>query len=233
VRFGGWMTMRAVPGEGVPFVCSWSGGKDSCLAFYRAVQAGAKPAFLLSILREDGARSRSHGLALDVLEAQAASLGISLVTRTASWSEYESVFIAALQELKGAGVQAGVFGDIDLEDHRLWEEKVCAVAGIEAYLPLWKTPRLTLLDEFLASGFKAMIVAANNEKLGKSYLGRTLDRDLVREFGQIGIDPSGEEGEYHTIVTDGPIFSEPARLETGKQKLHDGYWFLDVMICDS
>jgi diphthine-ammonia ligase len=222
--------MGSVPGEGVPFVCSWSGGKDSCLALYRAMQARARPAFLLSMLREDGQRSRSHGLLPAVLGAQAVSLGIPLVTRTASWSDYESVFVAALRGLKDVGVEAGVFGDIDLEDHRLWEEKVCGAAGIEAYLPLWQTDRLTLLDEFLSLGFEALIIAANAEKLGREYLGRALDRELVCEFERMGIDPSGEKGEYHTVVTGGPIFSQPVRLEVGERTLHEGYWFLDVSV---
>jgi diphthine-ammonia ligase len=215
-------------GKGVSFVCSWSGGKDSCLALYRAMQAGGKPLFLLSMLREDGERSRSHGLLPDLLQAQASSLGIPLVTRTASWSDYEVVFIAALQELNAAGVRAGVFGDIDIDDHRLWEEKVCAAAGIGACLPLWKASRLELLDEFLDSGFEATVVVTKAERLGKDYLGRTLNRELVREFECLGIDPSGEEGEYHTVVTDGPIFSQPLGIETDERALHEGYWFLGI-----
>jgi diphthine-ammonia ligase len=226
-------TVLSVPGSSVPFVCSWSGGKDSCLALYRAVTAGAEPRSLLSMLREDGVRSRSHGLPPGVLQAQADSLGVSLVTKAASWSDYESTFIAALQDLRAAGVEAGVFGDIDLEDHRLWEEKVCAAAGIEVCLPLWKASRLALLDELLMLGFEATIVAVNGEKLDQAYLGRVIDPELVQEFASLGIDPSGEEGEYHTVVTNGPIFSEPVRLEIGEQALHDGYWFLDVMIRDA
>jgi diphthine-ammonia ligase len=157
--------MCSMPEKGIPFVCSWSGGKDSCLALYRAVAAGAEPKVLLSMLREDGTRSRSHGLQREVLQAQADSLGVPLVTKTASWPDYESVFIAALQELKAVGVAAGVFGDIDIDEHQLWEEQVCAAAGIEAYLPLWKTSRLALLGEFLMLGFEATIVTINGEKL--------------------------------------------------------------------
>lgn len=218
--------MCSIPAKGIPFVCSWSGGKDSCLALYRAITVGAEPRILLSMLREDGARSRSHGLPREVLQAQADSLGIPLVAKTASWSDYESVFIAALQELKAAGIEAGVFGDID--EHRLWEEKVCDVAGIEAYLPLWKGSRLALLGEFLVLGFEATTVTVNSEKLDQTYPGRVVDLELVREFASLGIDPSGEEGEYHTVVTNGPIFSEPVRLELGERMLYDGYWFLDV-----
>ncbi len=214
----------------MPFVCSWSGGKDSCMALYRATRLGARPACLLTILQEDGKRSRSHGLAKEVLQAQAQSVGIPLVTRAASWDEYESTFIAALKALKAQGVQAGVFGDIDLEDHLLWEETTCAAAGMEAHLPLWKAPRLELLDEFLALGFKATIIATLDDKMGRGYLGRTLDTELIQEFTRIGIDPCGEEGEYHTVATEGPIFAEPLRLTMGETALRSGYWFLDLEV---
>lgn len=213
----------SAPQSGVSFVCSWSGGKDSCLALYRAVEAGAKPALLFTMLQESGERSRSHGLPLGVLQAQARSLGIPLITRAASWSEYEAVFMAALRGFRGMGIEAGVFGDIDIEDHRLWEEKVCQAAGIEAHLPLWKTPRLQLADEFLELGFEATVVATCDEKMGNRYLGARLTADLAREFAQIGIDPSGEEGEFHTVVTDGPIFAGSLQLSTGKRVLRSGY----------
>jgi diphthine-ammonia ligase len=224
--------MRATPARGVPFVCSWSGGKDSCLALYRAMQAGAEPSFLLAMLREDGTRSRSHGLRREVLQAQADRLGIPLVTKAASWADYESIFIAALQELEAAGVEAGVFGDIDIEEHRSWEEKVCAAAGLEAHLPLWQADRQALLGEFLMLGFEAVIVAVNGEKLDQAYLGRVLDLELVREFAELGIDPCGEEGEYHTVVVDGSIFARPVRLQLGDRVFRDGYGFLDVVTRD-
>ena len=219
-----------LPKTAIPFVCSWSGGKDSCLALYSAMRAGATPSFLLTMFDESGQRSRSHGLTKGVLQAQTALMGIPWVTRMASWSEYESVFIAALQELKKVGVKAGVFGDIDIEDHRLWEEKVCKAASIEAYLPLWKAPRTALLDEFLVLGFNATIIATCDEKVDKKYLGRALDAELISEFTCIGIDPSGEEGEYHTIVTDGPIFAQPLQVRMGGQVFRSGYWFLELEV---
>jgi len=220
----------SAPGPDVSFLCSWSGGKDSCLALYRAAQAGASPRFLLTMLEEDGERSRSHGLRREVLQAQAAALGIPLVTRATSWDEYESVFVAALRDLKAAGVEAGVFGDIDLEEHLAWERKVCQMGGIEPHLPLWKTPRLALLDEFLACGFEATIVVVRQDKLDRAYLGQTLDAELVRQFAKLGVDPAGEEGEYHTVVTDGPIFSERLVLESGDAVFHSGCWLLDLRV---
>jgi diphthine-ammonia ligase len=221
------------PTVGTPFVCSWSGGKDSCLALHRAISAAARPAALLTILNEGGERSRSHGLAVDVLRAQAAALGIPLITRAASWDEYEPTFIAALRELKETGIEAGVFGDIDLEEHRQWEEKVCAAAGIAAHLPLWRTPRKALLDEFLTLGFRALVIATKDDPMGHRYLGQRLDAELIHEFDRIGIDLCGEAGEYHTVVTDGPIFVHPLALRTGERALHSGYWFLNVQVVGS
>jgi uncharacterized protein (TIGR00290 family) len=197
---------------------------------YRAIQAGAKPAYLFTMLREDGIRSRSHGIPPSVLEQQSASLGIPLITRQATWDDYEKVFITTLKELNKKGVRKGVFGDIDFEDNRQWEEMVCHKAGIEAFLPIWQTPRRTLIQEFIGEGFEAMIVACNDEKMGKEYLGSLLTMDLIEEFEGLGIDVAGEEGEYHTVVTNGPNFKTPITLIKGKTELYSGYWFLEVNV---
>jgi diphthine-ammonia ligase len=215
---------------GIAFFCSWSGGKDSALALYRAMSAGARPCFLFTMLDEGGKRSRSHGIPLEVLRGQAASLGIPLRTGRASWSEYESVFVAALRELAASGVEAGVFGDIDIDEHREWEEKVCEQAGLEAHLPLWKAAREELLEEFVGLGFEAVIIATNAEKMGREYLGKRLDRALIEELTSLAIDLCGEAGEYHTVVTDGPIFRERLRIRKRKAFLRSGYWFLDIDI---
>jgi diphthine-ammonia ligase len=216
--------------DGVPVFCSWSGGKDSSLALYRAMRAGAVPRFLFTVLDESGERSRSHGLRQEVLQAQAVSLGIPLRTRCASWAEYESVFLSALQDMAEAGVRAGVFGDIDLEPHREWEETVCQRAGMKAYLPLWNRPRTAVLEELLALGFEASIVATRAEDMGKEYLGRVLDQELLDEIVALGIDPSGEGGEYHTVTTNGPIFARPLALKKGEAVLRSGYWVLDLLL---
>jgi uncharacterized protein (TIGR00290 family) len=140
-----------------------------------------------------------------------------------------------LQELAASGVEAGVFGDIDIDAHREWAEKVCEQAGIEALLPLWKAAREELLEEFVGLGFEAMIIAINAEKMGREYLGKRLDRALIEELTalieeltSLAIDPCGEAGEYHTVVTDGPIFREGLRIRKGKAFLRSGYWFLDI-----
>ncbi|MBU4200144.1 MAG: diphthine--ammonia ligase [Verrucomicrobia bacterium] len=220
----------SVPEKNTPFFCSWSGGKDSCLALYRARHAGAKPARLLTMLAEDGIRSRSHGLTREVLQAQSSRLGIPLLSPSASWSAYESVFTDALHQLKKEGVPAGVFGDIDFSPHREWDEKVCALTGLILCLPLWECSKLELLDQFLALGFKAMIVTVKEEKLGREFLGRTIDREIIGEFQRMGIDPCGENGEYHTVVVDGPLFSAPLLLDPGVTVVRSGYCMLEVRV---
>jgi uncharacterized protein (TIGR00290 family) len=213
---------------GSGFVCSWSGGKDSCLAFLRALDAGLEPVALVTMLTEDGSRSRSHGLSLEVLEAQAAALDLPLLTRTTSWAGYEEAFVSALRAGRGLGAATVVYGDIDLVDHRLWDERVSAGVGLDAVLPLWQEPRSDLLDELRDRGVEARLVAARDGLVPQALLGRTLDRALVAQLAALGIDPCGEEGEYHSVVVDAPTFSSRLELRPGERVLRDGVWFLDV-----
>lgn len=210
--------------------CSWSGGKDSCLALYRARSTGKKVSFLLNMLTREGTRSRSHGLRKEILQAQSESLQIPLVTAATSWEDYEKNFIDLLRGLKESGISAGVFGDIDLEAHRQWEEKVCRAAGMEAVLPLWKTGRDELIREFLAAGFEAVLVAVREDVLDASFLGRKLTSGLAEEFKQKGIDASGENGEYHTVVIGGPGFGHRLKLEPGNQIHRHNHWVMDFKV---
>jgi uncharacterized protein (TIGR00290 family) len=216
--------------DDVHFFCSWSGGKDSCLALYRAMKQGGVPRFLLTTMHEAGDRSRGHGVPLGVIEAQADSLDLPLRVRSTSWENYEKNFSSELRGIKDRGVTAGVFGDIDVEDHREWVERVCADQGMEAFLPLWGGSRDSLLDEFLGAGFSAVIVAVREGLLGREYLGRVLGPDLVNELREEGVDVSGENGEYHTLVTDGPLFSRPVNLSHGGHIKRDGVWTLDLSL---
>lgn len=211
-----------------PFFCSWSGGKDSCLALYHAIQNGGKAHSLLTILSEDGGTSHSHALPKSLIEEQAGSLGLQPVFRSASWQQYEVEFISALHEFKKSGIEVGVFGDIDVDSHREWVRRVCDVAGIAPVHPLWKRDRRELLEEFIGLGFRAQIVAINEQKLDKSFLGKIIQAQTITEMEEAGIDPSGELGEYHTVVTDGPIFSSQVQIKPAGQHHHEGYWFLKV-----
>ena len=211
---------------GVRIFVSWSGGKDAYLALQRAVRAGAEPAALVCMLHEDGRVSRGHGLPLALLEEQAAAVGVPLVTRATSWEEYEATLVSLLHELRGQGVQAGVFGDIDLQAHRDWVENVCELTGLGCHLPLWLEPRRVLLGEFLAGGGRATIVAVDYSKLGAEFLGLELDDDVIARLEAAGADACGEEGEYHTMVTDAPLFSRPVALAWDGAEDRDGHYIV-------
>lgn len=218
--------------KGREFFCSWSGGKDSCLALYRAVRQGGVARRLLTMLSEDGLRSRSHGLPPQVIAAQAAAMNLPWLTGCAGWDGYEAVFLARLAELRADGLADGVFGDIDLEPHRQWVERVCGAREITAHLPLWQEARRDLLAEFIGAGFSATIVAVSDARLPTSFLGRVLDWQTVAELEAAGVDACGEEGEFHTVVTAGPLFSAPLALKHGAVVGHSGYSFLEVTLAD-
>ncbi|MBC7795316.1 MAG: diphthine--ammonia ligase [Pyrinomonadaceae bacterium] len=185
--------------------CSWSGGKDSCLALHRALQNGIEVTHLLTMFDETGLHSRSHAVSLEVMKAQADALGLKLVAPSASWKDYETVFIENLRELKNEGCEIGIFGDIDLQPHRDWEEKVCAKAGITAQLPLWNEKRLDLVEEFWREGFKSVVICVDEKFLGKEFCGRVFDESFVRDLPE-NVDECGENGEFHTFAFDGKLF---------------------------
>ena len=191
-----------------PALASWSGGKDSCLAVWRSRGQGLQVRRLLTALDESGERARSHGVPPALLRAQAAAMGMEMQFLQASWTDYETHFVAALQEARAAGISEAVFGDIDLQPHRDWEEQVCARAGLAAHLPLWGGDRLGLVREFWAAGFKAVVVCVDGRHLDASYAGRLFDQAFVDSLPH-GVDACGENGEFHTFVYDGPAFSQP------------------------
>ena len=178
--------------------CSWSGGKDSCLALDRALKNKFAVTHLLTMFDETGERSRSHGVSLELMRAQAAALGLQLITPSASWQSYETVFVEHLKHLKAQNFDAAIFGDIDLQAHRDWEEKVCAAAEIEAVLPLWNENRLDLVNEFLAEDFKSVVICVNEKFLDKSFCGRVFDENFIGDL-PAEVDACGENGEFHHI----------------------------------
>lgn len=216
--------------KGKKFFSSWSGGKDACLALYRAIQHEAKPYFLFTMLEENGTYSRAHHLPLTVVKKQAESLGIPLLTRSASWETYEENFLDGIKAMKQQGIELGVFGDIDLEGHREWVEKICTTTNIQPSLPLWKEKRRDLIHEFVDLGFVAKIITVKKTALPKSFLGKTFTKELIAEIEALGVDACGEEGEFHTLVVDGPIFAKPLTLQYGEQYDRNGNWYQAVNI---
>lgn len=213
-----------------PFITSWSGGKDSALAYYRAVQQGHVPIALFTMFEEDGERSKSHGLKQQILEAQAERMGLPLVIGKADWSGYEEEFIYHLQNFKEQGIELGVYGDIDLQDHLDWVEKVSDKAGLEVLHPLWQEARRSLLEELIEEEFKAVITVVDTARVGEEFLGRVFTRELIEELEALGIDACGEEGEFHTTLVDGPIFVEPLPVELGTIVHNGQYAMLEVKL---
>lgn len=187
---------------------SWSGGKDSMLALHRALDAGVQVEALLAMYDETGERSRSHAISRELMAAQAAALGIPLVMRSASWRDYEAVFVDQLRQFAAQGLTHGVFGDIDLQPHRDWEEKVCSSAGISALLPLWQQDRRALAQQVIDLGFRARVVCVDARWLDASFCGAEYDEAFLARL-PAGVDACGENGEFHTFVFDGPRFVQP------------------------
>ncbi|HOX82598.1 MAG TPA: diphthine--ammonia ligase [Chryseolinea sp.] len=212
------------------FFTSWSGGKDSCFALMKAYEQGHSPMVLLNMMNENNMISRSHAIPKAILENQASMIDLPIVTKPASWESYEVVFIETLKELKSDYlITAGVFGDIDLQAHRDWEEKVCRAAGIEAILPLWKQDRKELVYHMLDAGIETYIVSCN-ETMGEKFLGRRIDEDLIDELEKIEVDVCGENGEYHTLVVNAPLFKKRIDVNFGAASHIGNYWFIEMTL---
>ena len=209
-------------------LCSWSGGKDSCYALMQAITLGYSPTVLLNVLNEEGKISRSHGIPSSVLHKQAAAANFPIHLISSSWEEYEKHFTQALSFLKQEyQLTHAIFGDIDLQAHRDWEEKVCANAGLTAVLPLWQQDRKSLVTQMLEAGIETIIVSCN-ETMGEQFLGKTITIELVEELESLGIDACGENGEFHTLVLDCPLFSKRINVSVGNKLLHGNYWFVEL-----
>src|SRR5687768_17142077 len=207
---------------------SWSGGKDSCFAAIKAAEQGYRVSVLLNVLNEEGQISRSHGIPAGILQQQARALRLPIHSVASSWKDYEPNFTSALKNLKEQyQLTHALFGDIDLADHRAWEEKVCTAAGLTAVLPLWQQDRKALVQEMLAYGLKTIIVSCN-ETMGARFIGALLTAERIGELERLGIDPCGENGEYHTLVIDGPLLSYPLDIHVKGILCHNNYWFADL-----
>lgn len=206
---------------------SWSGGKDCYLALLRARSAYDVVA-AVTMFTEDGDRSRSHGLRPEVLAAQAARLELTHLSGRGAWEGYTDEYTRVLGEAAALGVTHVIFGDIMFDAHRAWNEQVCAAHGLTAVMPLWNEPTDALLVEFLSTGSRAVIVTARERCLDASWLGRELSLPAMREMLARGVDACGENGEYHTLVVDSPVFSSRLPVRQGERVQRGPVWALDV-----
>lgn len=210
---------------------SWSGGKDSALACYLSMRdKKLEVACFLNMVCGDGKHSRTHGVGSELLRLQAEISGVPIVQRKTGWDAYEEEFKCAVCGLKKENIHTGVFGDIDLEEHRDWVERVCGEAGIEPIFPLWKKKREEILEEFMDLGFEAVVVAARAEVLGKEWIGRKIDGDFIKELRILNnVDLCGEAGEYHTFVYAAPFFKKKIEIFNTKKIRREANWFLDIL----
>ena len=185
---------------------------------------------MITMFDEDAERSRSHGLRPEVLAAQADRLGLRRITGRCTWQTYDAAFGDALRKVKADGVTHVIFGDILFGEHRAWAEGQCAAHGLTAVEPLFGSSTLTLFHEWTASGADAIIVTARAEFLDETWLGRPLRREMLGELTRLGVDPCGERGEYHTAVTNSPLFSSPLDVVHGERVLHSGCHALDLNV---
>lgn len=215
----------------VDFYCSWSGGKDACLALYKMVQQGHKPQGLLTMMNETGTLSRAHHLPKSLIEQQALALGLNCVTQATTKPDYQARYQSALQDCKQQDIDYLVLGDIDLQAHRDWQMRQGKEAEITPLFPLWHQEHKVLVKQFIEAGFKATIIAILPDTVPSNFLGKPLNLETLAQLESLGIDVCAEGGEFHTVVTDGPLFTQPIVLDLATAKLCTtgdyGYHYLD------
>ncbi len=212
---------------------SWSGGKDSCLACYLAATSGLEVSYLANMLTEDGKRSWTHGQTTELLQTQAEAIGIPLIQQRTTTAGYETEFKNMVLALKQKGISGGVFGDIDMEEHRQWVERVCQEVAITPHLPLWGQSQDKIMSNFIDLGFEAIVVAAKANLFGEEILGRKVDLDFIKYLKELGktedVTLCGEAGEYHTLVIDGPLFQRRLEIVETRKVLREGTRFLEIL----
>jgi len=213
---------------GKKFVASYSGGKDSTLAIYNAIQEGNELIALITTYNIDEGRSWSHGLPKSVLERVAQSLGAPAWIIETTGEKYAENFEKALMSAKDYGAEICVFGDTDIEGHLHWGEKRCQEAGIKAKFPLWGKSRKALVYEFIESGFTATISVIDTDQLSHRFLGSKLTKEIADQIAAEGADICGENGEYHTFVSTGPLFEQPIDFTFGEKITRDNYAILPI-----
>jgi uncharacterized protein (TIGR00290 family) len=212
---------------------SWSSGKDSAFALAAAQRdPDLEVVGLLVTINAAADRVAMHAVRRALLEAQADRLGLPLhiveIPSPCPNDVYAEKMGAAMDDARADGVQRIVFGDLYLEDVREYRVHALAGTGIDPVFPLWRRPTHTLARDMLAGGVRAVLTCVDPRQLPASFAGRAFDDALLTDL-PAGVDPCGENGEFHTFVWDGPGFSSPIGIETGEVAERDGFVFCDVL----
>src|SRR5688500_11772805 len=222
------------PGPGnTSVLMSWSGGKDSCIALYEMQKAqNYRVAALLTTLTRGYDRISMHGVRRELLEKQAASLGLPLhqvfISKDATNDEYEMRMSEAFSEYRERQIDSIVFGDLFLEDIRNYRELFLARHKMRGLFPVWMRDTTSFIKGFIELGFKAVVTCVDSKVLDQSFAGRMIDREFLSALPG-DVDPCGENGEFHSFVVDGPIFAEPLRFSRGETVSRESFWFRDLL----
>ena len=210
-------------------VASWSGGKESCFACYKAILEGYDVSHLLNFISQDG-RCMSHGINSKLIIAQSQAIEIPVVQRKVTWDTYEEEFKTVIRELKQIGVSGAVFGDVDIQEHKNWVDRICNELDIKQVMPLWGRDPEQILTDFIDEGFEAIVVMVKADLLGEEWLGRRVDESFVSNLLKLKnkVHLCGELGEYHTYVTNGPFFKRRIKILDSSRILKNGCRFLDI-----
>ena len=210
------------------YISSWSGGKDSCFACYRALNEGYELSHLANFISQEFKRVSFHGTESRLIQMQSQAIGIPVLQKETTPNGYEREFKEAVRSLLPQGIKGMVFGDIYLQEHKDWVERVCGELGIEAVEPLWGKNSEEVLTGFIDAGFEAIIVSAQARLIDEDWIGRRVDRDFMNYLKAKNIDLCGENGEYHTLVVNGPLFKRRIGVTESRIIKRENYWFLDT-----
>ncbi|GAB3687390.1 diphthine--ammonia ligase [Spirosoma flavus] len=222
-------------------IMNWSGGKDSALALYHSLRSGQwNITSLLTSVNEQHQRVSMHGVRIELLQKQADRLQIPLemlrLAGDVSMELYNARMAEMLQKFAAQDITTAIFGDIFLDDLRQYREAQLAQVNLKASFPLWQRNTTELIHEFVDLGFRAVLVCVNEKQLPADFVGRELNLDLLKDLPKT-VDPCGENGEYHSFVYDGPIFSSPIpfvkgeivrRTYSSEGGWDSGFWYQDL-----
>jgi uncharacterized protein (TIGR00290 family) len=215
-------------------VLSWSGGKDSAMALFELQRSGDHEVVgLLTTVARDFKRVSHHGVRVELLEQQAAAVGVALhklylPADRCTNEEYEGLMERTMLDFRASGIGAVAFGDIFLTDLRAYRERNLARVGMRGLFPIWHRDTTELMRHFIELGFQARLVCVDGTKLGRELAGRAIDTTLLLDLPP-EVDPCGENGEFHSFVYDGPIFRWPIRVTVGEVVSRDDRHFADLL----
>ena len=215
-------------------ILAWSSGKDSAWTLDALARRGIRVEALLTTINEAADRVAMHGVRRELLEAQAESIGIPVWAIPLPWpctnEDYEARMADACRRAVAEGFDTIAFGDLFLRDIRAYREKQLAGSGLTPIFPLWEIPTDRLAREMIAGGLRARLTCVDSKQLEPRFSGREFDEALLADL-PAGVDPCGENGEFHSFVYGGPMFREPLAIESGEIRDVNGFVYADLTPC--